>query len=262
MENSNHKDFKAIKLQFEEKIGWLILNRPDHLNALNREMRAEIREAFERCKQKDSVRVVIIKGEGDKAFCAGVDIGEFEETAPHEFAEISKVFTTPANFPKPVIAAIDGYALGGGMELSLACDFRIATRRSQLGQPEINLGLIPGGGGTQRLPRIVGLTKAKELVMTGKQISAEEAKEFGIINKVVTTEKLEEEVVDFAKELTKGPLIALRVAKEVMNKGTEISLEAALQLERQGFSLLLRTADAEEGIEAFLEKRKPEFTGK
>lgn len=255
------REYKAILVEVdkEEGIGWIILNRPHRLNALNADMCREIPLAFEEFKENDDVRVVIIKG-SERAFCVGVDIGELE--SPDILPLLEEVFEVPERFSKLTIAAIDGYALGGGLEIALACDFRIASKRSRLGLPEIKLGLMPGGGGTQRLPRLIGLAKAKEMIMLGEHISAEEALEYGLVNKAVEVEEFEKEVVGFAKRLADGPPLALRVAKKVMNEGTNAPLSAGLLLEREGFKILFESEDKKEGTQAFLEKRKPHFKGK
>ncbi len=261
---AGERDYKTLVVEVEKdkKIGWITLNRPHRLNAINSEMREELLAAFDELARNDDVRVVVLKGAGGRAFSAGADVTEFSGGKPHQLVELGEVFDAPARCPKPVIAAIDGYALGGGLELALACDFRIASRHSELGQPEIHLGLIPGGGGTQRLVRLIGPARAKELVMLGERIPAETAHEWGLVNKVVDDEKFEEEVRAFAEKLAAGPPIALKLAKRVIDLGAEAPLEAGLLLERQAFGLLFSTEDMAEGVTAFLMKRKPEFKGR
>lgn len=257
------KEYKALKIEREAQLAWLILNRPGRLNAINNEMRLELPRALTELAEDPDVRVIIIKGAGDRAFSVGADITEFGgEVRPYLVVELGEVFSAPQKCPKPVIAAIDGFALGGGLELALACDFRIATKRSELGQPEIHLGLIPGGGGTQRLVRLIGLSRAKELVMLGERISAERALEIGLIDRVVENEQFEREVRAFAGKLASGPPIAIRLAKQIMNAGAEAPLEAALLMEREAFGLLFSTEDKLEGVNAFLMKKKPEFKGR
>ncbi|MFQ6033389.1 MAG: 3-hydroxyacyl-CoA dehydrogenase/enoyl-CoA hydratase family protein, partial [Candidatus Bipolaricaulia bacterium] len=258
------REYEAIEVEVdrEAKVAWLTLNRPHRMNAIDAAMCREVLQAFAEFEADDDVRVVVIKGAGDRAFSVGVDVSELIDNKPGFLAELERFFIAPERFRGPVIAAIDGFALGGGMELALSCDFRIASRRSRLGQPEINLGLIPGGGGTQRLPRLIGLARAKELVMLGEQLRAEEAAEYGLVNRVVETEEFAQEVRQFAERLAAGPPIALRVAKQVMNEGMEAPLSAGLLLEREGFGILLSTEDMKEGVAAFLEKRKPKFEGK
>jgi len=252
----------AVEVDREAKVAWLTLNRPHRMNAIDATMCREVLRAFAELEADDDVRVVVLQGAGDRAFCVGVDVNELVDTKPGFLAELERFFTAPERFRGPVIAAIDGFALGGGLELALSCDFRIASRRSRLGQPEINLGLIPGGGGTQRLARLIGLARAKELVMLGEQIRAEEAAAYGLVNRVVETEDFAQEVRRFAERLAAGPPIALRIAKQVMNEGVEAPLSAGLLLEREGFGILLHTEDMKEGVAAFLEKRKPRFEGK
>ncbi|MBI1730206.1 enoyl-CoA hydratase/isomerase family protein [Candidatus Acetothermia bacterium] len=257
------REFKAIKLEVDKQgIAWITLNRPHRLNAINSEMREELPIVFADAAKNDAVRVVVIKGAGDKAFSAGADITEFAGGKPYQFAELGEFFNAPAQFPKPVIAAIDGFALGGGLELALACDFRIASKRSELGQPEIKLGLIPGGGGTQRLVRLIGPSRTKELVMIGDRISAEQAEQWGLINKVVDNNKFDGEVRSFAEKLASGPPIAIRFTKKVVDWGGQAPMEAALFIEREAFGLLFSTEDMIEGTTAFLMKKKPEFKGK
>ena len=259
------KEYKAIKIEIEReaKLGWLILNRPGRLNAINNDTRLELPRALQELYENPDVRVIIIRGAGDRAFSVGADITEFGgEIRPHLVIELGEFFSAPQKCPKPVIAAIDGFALGGGLELSLACDFRIATKRSELGQPEIHLGLIPGGGGTQRLTRLIGLSRAKELVMLGERISAERALELGLIDQIVENEKFEQDVRAFAEKLAGGPPIAIRLAKQIMNAGAEAPLEAALLMEREAFGILFSTEDMMEGVNSFLMKKKPEFKGR
>jgi enoyl-CoA hydratase/3-hydroxyacyl-CoA dehydrogenase len=260
------KEYQAIKIEFEKetKLGWLIFNRPGRLNAINNDTRLELPRALAELTEHPDVRVVIIRGAGDRAFSVGADITEFGgEIRPHSVVELGEFFSAPQRCPKPVIAAIDGFALGGGLELALACDFRIATKRSELGQPEIHLGLIPGGGGTQRLVRLIGLSRAKELVMLGERLSAERALELGLIDRLVENEKFEPEVRAFAEKLAAGPPIALRLAKQIMNAGAEAPLAAALLMEREAFGILFSTEDLMEGVNSFLMKKKrPEFKGR
>ncbi len=261
--SSGAREFKAIKLEIDQQgIAWITLNRPHRLNAINSEMRDELPIVFSDLAKNDGVRVVVIKGAGDKAFSAGADITEFAGGKPYQFAELGEFFNAPAQFPKPVIAAIDGFALGGGLELALACDFRIASKRSEVGQPEIKLGLIPGGGGTQRLVRLIGPSRTKELVMIGDRISAEQAEQWGLLNRVVENAKFEEEVRVFAEKLAGGPPIAIRFTKKVVDWGLQSPMEAALFIEREAFGLLFSTEDMIEGTTAFLTKKKPEFKGK
>jgi enoyl-CoA hydratase/3-hydroxyacyl-CoA dehydrogenase len=258
------KDYKTLKVEIDKnsKIAWVILNRPTRLNAINSDMRAELPQVFNDLRYDDDVRVIVIRGEGGRAFSAGADITEFVGGKPHQFVELGEFFRAPELCPKPVIAAIDGFALGGGLELALACDFRLASKRSEVGQPEIFLGLIPGGGGTQRLTRLVGLSRAKELVMIGDRINAEKAAQYGLIDHVYENDKFEQEIKTFAEKLAGGPPIAIRLSKQIMNAGSESPLEAALLMEREAFGILFATEDMMEGVNSFLMKKKPEFKGK
>ncbi len=250
-----------VELESEKHLAWITLNRPHRLNAINSEMREELPQALAELAKDARVRAIVIRGAGGKAFSAGADISEFAGGKPYIFAELGEFFAAPQQSSKPVIAAIDGYALGGGLELALACDFRIASRRSELGQPEIHLGLIPGGGGTQRLVRLVGAARAKELVMLGGRIPAEQALQWGLLNRVYDNERFEEETRAFAEKLAAGPPIAIKLAKRVIDWGQESPLEAALLLEREAFGLLFSTEDMVEGTTAFMMKKKPEFKG-
>ena len=257
--------FETIKVERDEDILWITLNRPHRLNAFNETMVRELSEALDLAEEDPGVRAVIIIGEGDRAFSAGADITMFPKLKPYEAVEASRlgqeVFTKIERMSKPVIAAINGYALGGGLELALACDFRIAAEHAELGSPEIRLGILPGWGGTQRLVRIVGLAKAKELVMLGDRISAEEALKIGLVHKVVPYEKLREEARALAKRLCEGPPVALKYAKWLLNFGSQVPLEVGQRLEAAVFGVLFTTKDMREGIEAFMSKRKPEFKG-
>jgi enoyl-CoA hydratase/3-hydroxyacyl-CoA dehydrogenase len=260
---SGVRQYKSIQVEIDGKgIAWVTLNRPHRLNAINSEMREELPHAFSELGKNDAVRAIVVRGAGGKAFSAGADITEFAGGKPYQFAELGEFFNAPMQCPKPVIAAIDGYALGGGLELALACDFRMASKRSELGQPEIHLGLIPGGGGTQRLVRLIGAARTKELVMLGERISAEQAAQWGLINKAVENERFEEEVRAFAEKLAAGPPVAIRLSKRVIDWGREAPMDAALFLEREAFGLLFSTEDMIEGTTAFLSKKKPEFKGR
>ncbi|OGF53144.1 MAG: hypothetical protein A2Z21_09585 [Candidatus Fraserbacteria bacterium RBG_16_55_9] len=261
--SSGVHEYKSIQVEIDsQKIAWITLNRPHRFNTFNSEMREELPRAFQELAKNDDVRVIVVRGAGGKAFSAGAEITEFSLGKPYQFAELGGVFNVPQECPKPVIAAIDGYALGGGLEFALACDFRIASKRSELGQPEINLGLIPGGGGTQRLARLIGAARAKELVMLGERISAEQAAQWGLIHKVVENERFDEEVRAFAEKLAAKPPVAIRLVKRVIDWGSEAPMEAALFLEREAFGLLFSTEDMIEGTTAFLAKKKPEFKGR
>jgi len=259
-------EFKYIIYEKSEGIATITLNRPEALNAFSKELVEEVLQAVEDIRRDENVRVVILTGAGEKAFSAGADIKAMKGMNALKARELSlmgeKLCLTFENLEKPVIAAINGYALGGGMEVSMACDFRIASENARIGQTEINIGLIPGWGGTQRLTRLIGATKAKELIYTGKLIDAKTAEQLGLLNMVVPADKFKETVRQFAAELAQKAPVALKVAKALINKGTEIGLDAAIALEREGFGVVASTDDLQEGVSAFIEKRKPKFEGK
>jgi len=259
-------EFKYIIYEKSEGIATITLNRPEALNAFSKEVVDEVLQALEDIKNDESVRVVILTGAGEKAFSSGADIKAMKGMNALKARELSlmgeKICSALENLEKPVIAAINGYALGGGLEVAMACDLRIASENAFMGQTEVNIGLIPGWGGTQRLTRLVGKTKAKELVFTGKRIDAKTAEQLGILNLVVPADKFRETVRQFALELAQKAPVALRVAKSVINKGTDMSLDAALAMEREGFGVVASTEDLQEGVSAFAEKRKPAFKGK
>lgn len=264
--------FKNIEIEkdADSKIAKLIINRPQRLNALSLETLDEIFEAFRLLEKDDEVRVVVVTGKGDKAFSAGFDLQTAMQDpsalAPANAMMIAAkgqwVFTQIERFPKPVIAAINGYAFGGGCELALACDFRIMKRGAKIGLTEITLALIPGWGGTQRLPKLVGMTKAKEMIMLGRRIDADEAERIGLVNKAVDPEKFEEEVMALAKELAAGPPVSLRAAKYAINFGYEMPAELGQAIEAGFFAVATSTQDVMEGVSAFFQRRKPEFKGK
>lgn len=253
---------------FEKKppIGWVTLNRPDKLNSISLKMMEELSDVMSVLWDDDTIRVLVITGAGDKAFCAGADITMFQGQKPdsmfHTIRKIVEVTQKIEKFPKPVIAAINGFALGGGCEIAISCDFRIASDKAAFGQPEIRLGLIPGAGGTQRLSKLIGLGRTKELCMLGDRIPADEAHRIGLVNKVVPADKFHEEVQNFATRLAEGPPVALKMAKYACNFGTQVPLDVGLVLESGLFGVLFGTQDMVEGTSAFLEKRKAKFTGK
>jgi enoyl-CoA hydratase/carnithine racemase len=236
------------------------------LNAFSKEVVEEILRALEDVKSDENVRVVVVTGAGEKAFSAGADIKAMAGMTALKARELSlmgeNLCLALENLEKPVVAAINGYALGGGLEVAMACDLRIASENARMGQTEVNIGLIPGWGGTQRLTRLVGMTKAKELVFTGKMFDARTAEQLGIVNIVTPADKFRETVRQFALELTSKPPVALKVAKALINKGANISLDSALALEREGFGVVASSEDLKEGVSAFTEKRKPVFKGK
>ncbi|MEM1537743.1 MAG: enoyl-CoA hydratase/isomerase family protein [Candidatus Nezhaarchaeales archaeon] len=257
--------YDTITVTKEDYIAWITLNLPHRLNALTMEMVNELIAAVEELEHDKDVRCVVITGAGDKAFSVGADITTFTEVTPTTAPDISargqELARRIESSSKPYIAAINGYCLGGGLELALACDFRVAIEHAELGSPEIKIGIIPGWGGTQRLVRIVGLAKAKELVMLGERIKAYEALKLGLLHRVVASGKLMEEVKALAKKLAEGPPIALKYAKYVLNFGSQAPLDIGLKMESEALGIIASTKDVAEGISAFFEKRKPEFKG-
>ncbi len=258
-------EFKILKIEVENQIALLTISQPKVLNALNETTMEELERAFlNRLKEAD-VGAIILTGAGEKAFVAGADIKELAQLNPldarlkalrgHELWEVIE------GFPKPVIAAINGYCLGGGCELALACHLRIASENAQFGLPEVKLGLIPGYGGTQRLPRLVGKGRAMEMVLTGESISAQEAARIGLVNGVVPRENLIPKCRELAEKILRNAPLAVRYSIEAINTGLEMPLQEATRLEATFFSLSCATEDMREGTRAFAEKRKPQFKG-
>jgi enoyl-CoA hydratase len=258
--------YRTILYEKENGIGTVCVNRPQALNALNSEVFSELCHVFNEISTDSEVKVVIITGTGDKAFVAGTDITEMKSRSSLEIRDFAiaarKANEAIYNLGKPVIAAINGFALGGGLELAMACDLRICSENAKLGQTEINLGIIPGGGGTQRLTRLVGMTKAKELIFTGDIVDAKTAIGIGLVNKVVPNEKLMDEAKALAQKLLSKGAAALRLAKTAVNSGINMDLVSALDFEAECFAMCFSTHDQKEGMNAFLEKRKPKFQGK
>jgi enoyl-CoA hydratase/3-hydroxyacyl-CoA dehydrogenase len=256
---------ETIIVRKEKPIAWIVLNRPERLNAINPKMIEEIGRALDDLEEDPDVRVIVFKGNG-RAFCAGADVTAFAGINPLLAMKASRKFQELTlkiqSYTKPTIAAIHGYALGGGIELALSTDFRIASEDAMLGQPEINLGFIPGAGATQRLARIVGPAKAKELIMTGDFIPAVEAHKMGLISKVVKPGALDEEARNLALKLAEKPPLALMAAKIAVDMGLEAGLWSGLAIESQLFGILFSTEDVIEGVTAFIEKRRPKFKGK
>jgi enoyl-CoA hydratase len=244
----------------------LTINRPDKLNALNRDTIGELHLAFEQVRLDDSIRVVVLAGAGEKAFVAGADISELAALNPIEGRAASRagqaMMRRIETLGKPVIARIQGYALGGGMELAMSCHLRIGSEKAKLGQPEINLGLIPGFGGTQRLLRLAGRSAALELCLLGHQIDATRALALGVLNRVVAAEKLDEEIATIADQLAASAPIALAGILDAVLVGGECALDQGLDYEAQTFATCFATEDMREGTRAFLERRKPVFSGR
>jgi enoyl-CoA hydratase len=259
------QNYETILVERRDRVAIITINRPEKRNALNIQTRAEGAAILDELRDDDSIRVVIFTGAGDKAFIAGADIAEFAgRTALQQRAIMLErgLFNAIDTFPKPVIAMVNGYCLGGGCELALACDIRIASETASFGQPEINLGIIPGGGGTQRLPRLVGEGKAMEMVLTGEIISAQEAFRCGLVNHVVPADHLEAKTMEVANRIAEKSPIALRLAKEAVKLASRSNLDEGLRREVDVFALCFSSEDKDEGVKAFLEKRKADFKGK
>lgn len=260
MSEGKSLEFKSIILEKKEGIAKITFNRPEVLNALNNEIRSEFQAAMSDIQSDDSIKVVILTGAG-RSFIAGADINELKALTMQQARKVVRLGEVIENLEKPVIAAVNGYALGGGCEIAMACDVIVASEYAKFGQPEINLGIIPGGGGTQRLPRVVGMHKAKEMVFTGDIIDAKEAERIGLVNKVVPAGELEATVRAIADKVASKSPVAVKLAKAAMNRGMRTNLETGLAYEKELYSLSHTTKDRAEGIAAFLEKRKPDFKG-
>lgn len=257
--------YKNVLYEVKERLAVVTINRPGVLNALNEETISELIDVFCKIKQDDAVGAVVITGAGEKAFVAGADIKELSQknslTGKDFVLKGQMCLNIIENLGKPVIAAINGFALGGGCEIAMACTMRIAAQNAKLGQPEINLGLIPGFGGTQRLPRLVGKGNAAELALTGDMISAEEAHRMGLVNKVVPRGEALGEAEKIARKILAKSPVTVRLILEAVNRGVEVGLPEALNLEANLFGIACATEDMKEGTKAFLEKRKPDFKG-
>ncbi|ALL00473.1 putative 3-hydroxyacyl-CoA dehydrogenase [Pyrodictium delaneyi] len=256
---------KTLLIRIEPPIAWIVLNRPSKLNAISPEMLRELGETLDELEEDERIRVVVLTGSG-RAFSAGADVTAFMGISPVKAMMYSRRFQEILfkleYYTKPVIAALNGYTLGGGLELAMAADFRIASETAMLGQPEINLGFIPGAGGTQRLPRLIGRSRAKELIYTGDMIPANEAAKLGLVDRVVPPERLEQEVRQLALKLAEKPPLAVMAAKYAIQIGMETNIWTGMALESSLFGLLFSTDDVVEGVTAFLEKRKPKFKGR
>jgi enoyl-CoA hydratase len=259
------KSYETLLFEKRDRVGIITINRPDKRNALNIKTREEGAALLDELRNDDSIRVVVLTGAGDKAFVAGADIAEFAgRTAmmQRDVMTARSLFTAIDTFPKPTIAMINGYCLGGGCELALACDIRIASETASFGQPEINLGIIPGGGGTQRLTHLVGEGKAMELILTGEIIDAKSAYAIGLVNHVFPAEMLQAKTMEIANRIAEKSPIALSLAKEAVKLASRSTLDEGLRREVDLFALCFSTEDKNEGVSAFLEKRKPEFKGR
>jgi len=248
--------------EHDGRVAVLTISRPDKMNTITWEMRGKVEDHFKVIDRDDDIRVVVIRGDGD-TFSPGGDIPGFMELEPEAFIDLGRNLTAPARSPKPVIVAIDGYCLGAGLELSMSCDIRVATRRSQFGQPEIRLGMIPGSGGSQRLARYLGVSRAKYYILTGERFTAEQAHDWGLLAAIADdAEALDAEVERIVGTLLNHSPLALRLAKEVIDSGVDGPLATGIELERKAYSLLRATSDFAEGVDAYVNKRKPEFKGK
>jgi len=258
-------NYETILVEKRESVAILTINRPDKLNALSSKVHVEGVDALDELRKDTEIRVLVITGAGEKSFIAGADIGEFAEQTPvtqrNLFYE-KTFFNSIDTFPKPVIAMINGFCLGGGCELALACDIRLASEKARFGQPEINLGIIPGGGGTQRLTRLVGEGKSMEIILTGDMIDAPTALQLGLVNHVFSAEELEAKTMEMANKIAEKSPIALQMAKEAVKLASRSNLDEGLRREVDLFAICFSTADKQEGVAAFLEKRKPVFKGK
>jgi len=258
--------YSNIDLSKEGGVGSINVNRPEALNALNRETLSELQSALEDVRVDEEIQVLIISGSGEKAFVAGADIKELmvlDPVAAKKTSELGQgVFDLIERFPKPVIGAINGFCLGGGCELAMACHLRIASEEARFGQPEVKLGLIPGYGGTQRLPRLVGRGRALEMILTGEMVSAQKAEEMGLVNQVVRAAELMQTCRSLAEKIMKNGPMALQYALEAVHSGLEMPLSEGLSLESTLFGLCSATEDMKEGTGAFVEKRKAVFKGK
>ncbi len=252
----------AIIFERENEILWAKLNRPEALNAINEEVVDGLEKLIEKVREEKDIRVVILIGTG-KAFCAGADIKMFLRSDTFSAREIierlGKALEAFEDLEVPIIAAVNGFALGGGCEMAMACDLVIASEKAFFGQPEINIGIIPGAGGTQRLARLIGWKKAMELCLTGDRISAQEAEKLGLVNKVVKDEELEEEVRKIAKVIAEKSPVAVALVKQAVNRGFKMGLKDGIAYERDLFALSFSSEDAREGMVAFVEKRRAKF---
>lgn len=255
--------YQNILITKEGPIGIAQLNRPKVLNALNSETMIELVKAFEELDKDQSINVIILTG-GPNVFAAGADLKEMAQATPVDLVlgRRFELWDRIRKISKPIIAAVSGYCLGGGNELVMSCDIIIASETATFGQPEVNVGIMPGAGGTQRLTRAVGKYRSMEMILTGRSISADEAFRIGLVNKIVPVESLMDEAKKIAREITSKPPISVRAAKEAIVRAQDTTLEVGLEFERRAFYLLFATEDGKEGMKAFLEKRKPVFKGK
>lgn len=258
--------YKTIKLEVKGNIAYLTVDQPKSLNALSSKVLKELSQAATEIAESNEAKVVIITGAGEKSFVAGANIKEMQSLNAIEGRKFSDIgnsaFEQIANLPQPTIAAVNGFALGGGCELAIACDIRLASENAIFGQPEVGLGITPGFGGTQRLPRLIPTGIAKELIYTARNVKAQEAKEIGLVNHVYTQEELMAEAEKLAQKILGKGQLAIQKAKKAIDVGLDSSLQRGLDMEREVFGILFSTEDQKEGMSAFIEKRQPEFKSK
>ena len=260
-------NLETIKTEdISEQIELVTLNRPEVLNAISSQMAEELKEYFSKTSSKKNLRVVIVTGTGEKAFCAGADLKERASKSDNELETqrilFQEFYSAMYNFPLPIIAAVNGIAYGGGCEIALLCDFIVASKNASFALPEVKRGLIPGLGGTQMMPRRIGIARAKELIFTGRIVSADEALNFGLVNHVVENNKLIEKAVIIGKEIAENAPISVLEAKKAINHGYNLPLEEAIKVESKSYKTASHTEDRKEGIKAFAEKRKPKWIGR
>ena len=256
---------QTILMEKEGRVAILTVNRPDKLNALNEQVREDLLAALAAIEQDDAVGVVVLTGAGEKSFIAGADIAEFAGRSPFDQRQAMRtprIFDVMGSFPKPVIAMVNGFCLGGGCELAMSCDMIVASEKARFGQPEINLGLIPGGGGTQRMPRRVGLGHAMRLILSGDMIPAVEAREIGLVDLVFPVEELRAKTLELAQKIASKSPLTLKIAKEAVRNAHRLPIEEGIAYERDLFCLCFSTKDKEEGVAAFLDKRPAKWTGR
>lgn len=260
------ENLETVIYQKKGNVAWITLNRPEALNALNAQLRAELMQALEQARDDLDIHVIAVTGAGDRAFCAGADIGNFLSVSQVDQLNTRYAKSSPyslvRDIPKPVVAVVNGLALGGGCEIVLGCDIAIASENAQFAQAEIRAGVIPGGGGTQILPRLIGEKRARELIYTGRSITAQEALAMGMINRVVPPDKLMETAEEFIGVLLRRSPVMLKLAKLAINRSLEAGLSAGLAAERDLFTMCFSTEDQKEAARAFFEKRQPEYKGR
>jgi len=252
-----------LKVECRDQIAHITINRPEAMNALNPATAVELTRTIKSLETSPDAKVIIITGQGEKAFCAGGDVALMRTLGPTEARNVAmtvdELFRTIETSPRVVIAAVNGYALGGGCELAMACDLRLAAEKAQLGQPEINLGIIPGWGGTQRLPRLVGVSRAKKLMFTGERITAAQAMEIGLVDQIYPSEELIEAAHALAVTIASKPQAAIRMIKQSVHQGMQMDMDKAIQCEAELFGMCFATRDKQEGMDAFFEKRPPQW---